>query len=123
MLYIEHTESRDFLEHFKYCVTHAMATKRKREEVTDDFKDLSMVTNTSPNARVSRLLTDLSPMKKGKGGQYFHGELTDNKGAIRVYGFDTAVRKSLFECYEKMSLLNYVARCQVKFAKIKDTSN
>ena len=71
-----------------------MTTKRKTDEVTDDFEDLSSVTYPSPNARVSGLL---SPMKDCQGGQYFHGELTDDKGSMRVYGFDSGVRKKLFQ--------------------------
>ena len=82
-----------------------MATKRKREEGTDEFNDLALVTYPSPNARVSGVLTDLSPMKNSKRGLYFHGELSDDKGCMRVYGFDTGVR-SYWNTKKKISLLN-----------------
>jgi hypothetical protein len=62
-----------------------MATKRKRK-VTDEFDDLASVTYPSRNARVSGVLTNLSPMKDSRGGLYFHGELADDKGSMRVYG-------------------------------------
>ena len=41
--------------------------------------------------------SDLSPMKDSQGGQYFHGELTDDEVSMRVNGSDYGVRKKLVE--------------------------
>ena len=54
---------------------------------------MSEISNTSPNARIDDVLTALSPMKKSKTCSYFDGELTDEKATMRVFGFDSGVRR------------------------------
>ena len=65
------------------------------------FHDVSDVTGTSPNAKVQGVLTRLSPMKKTSTRSYFDGELSDGNATVRLFGFDTGVRRRLLDFEER----------------------
>ena len=68
----------------------------------------------SPRAKIQGVVTSLSPMKKSKSNcDYFDGELHDGKIGIRVFGFDTNVRRKLFEHFEKDEPV-VIANCEMK---------
>ena len=47
------------------------------------------------NAKVHGVVACLSPMKKGKGAEFFDGKLTDGETNVRVVGFQASQRKRL----------------------------
>ena len=58
-------------------------------------------------------------MKKGGSTSYWDGELWDESGSKRVYGFDGGVRRKLWEFQEKGEAVD-LASCVVKKAKCSD---
>ena len=40
--------------------------------------DVSSIVNESLDAQITGGLVDISPMKKGRGASYFHGEILDD---------------------------------------------
>ena len=65
----------------------------------------------SVDAQVCGVLGDISPMKKGRGAAYFEGEIMDDKKRVRLYSFDSSVRKRLLEEAGKGIILG---NCEVK---------
>ena len=87
-----------------------MAEKRKLEEF-----DASEVQN-SKNATVHGIVTDLSPVKNSKKNekvQYFKGELSDDKGCVRIISFEPSMRQPLYEFLSKKSPIS-VVNCEVR---------
>ena len=74
-----------------------MARKREALEAFGELECLK----ESPNAKVQGILRGLSDMKKGGSTSYWDGELWDESGLKRVYGFDGGVRRKLWEFQEK----------------------
>ena len=72
-----------------------MANKRSCEVV--EFDDVSSVVQPSANAKIHGVVTTVSPMKKGKSCGFFDAEICDDKGSMRVFGFDSSVRRRLLE--------------------------
>ena len=66
---------------------------------------------TEDTSHVCGVLNEISPMKKGKGSAYFEGEIRDQNKKVRVYGYDTTVRKRLLESSGSTVVLG---RCKVK---------
>ena len=66
-----------------------------------------------PNAKIHAVVTSVSPIKKAKTSTFFHGEMINRKATIRVFGFDSGVRRRLADIGDSKSpvaLLN----CEVK---------
>jgi len=78
----------------------------KAEEV-----DVSGITGTSLDAQICGVLQDVSPMKKGRGAPYLDGEIANEKKKVRVFGFDSSIRKRLLEETGKGIVLG---NCEVK---------
>ena len=78
-------------------------------------RDISDITQSSPTATVSGVLTTLSPMKKASKSSFFNGSITDDKMSMRIYGFDTNVRKRLAD-FEQAPLV--FGNCEVKRSRI-----
>jgi len=68
----------------------------------------------SLNTQISGVLGEISPMKTGKGASYFDGKISYEKKKIRLYGFDSSVRKQLLEEDGKAVVLG---NCDVKKAR------
>ena len=89
-----------------------MAKRLRENEV--EFDDLSLVNGASPSAKIHGKLTVLSPMKKAKSCNYFDGEIADDSGrTLRVFGFDSSVRKKLSDHYEDKKAV-VLSGCEVK---------
>ena len=71
--------------------------------------------NASPNAKIHGVVTTVSPMKKGKTCSYFDGEISDGQAKMRVFGFDSGVRRELLEYEEKEDAV-VLSHCEVKRA-------
>jgi len=65
----------------------------------------------SVDVQVCGVLGDSSPMKKGRDAVYFEGEIMDGNKRVRLYGFDSSVRKRLLEETGKGIILG---NCKVK---------
>jgi len=76
------------------------------------FHDVSDVTGTSPNAKVQGVLTRLSSMKKTSTRSYF-GELSDGNATVRLFGFDTGVRRRLLDFEERKQAVG-LSNCEIK---------
>ncbi|XP_065913327.1 uncharacterized protein [Dysidea avara] len=76
--------------------------------------DVSGIKGASIDARIGGVLGDISSMKRGKSASYFDGEISDEQKKIRLYGFDSSVRKRLFEETGKAVVLG---NCEVKKAR------
>ena len=87
-------------------------SKRTYEEV-----DVGDIKDASSELQIRGMLGDVSPMKKGKSASYIHGEMTDGKGKVRLYGFDDNNRKRLSEASGSSVIL---ANCKVKKARYSD---
>ena len=93
-----------------HCCSNAMAKKRSHEEA---FGDLSSV-RCSPNAKLRGVLHGVSPeMKKSGTCCFWDGELCDEQVTLRVYGYDPAVRRKLFDYQERGCTIN-LSKCAVK---------
>ena len=86
--------------------------KRSRESDVQEFDDIKDVC-VSPNAKVYGVLNSLSPLKKSKGCAYFDGQITDGKTTMRLFGFDSSVRRRLAEL-ESESTPVALSYCEVK---------
>ena len=88
----------------------------KREREVEEFKDVSKVLHPSPNAKIHAVVNAVSPMKKSKTCSLFDGEITDGKACMRMFGFDTSVRRKLVEFEEPKSAVT-LANCEVKTSR------
>ena len=87
--------------------------KRSLDDEVDGFTNVSDIHLTSPNAKVQGAVKTVSPMKTGSGYPYFDGEITDGKGTMRIYGFDSSVRRRLLE-FEGNKHAVSMSKCEVK---------
>ena len=71
------------------------------------------------HAIVHGVISSLSPMKKGKTSNFFHGNLTDGKTHLRVVGFQDAQRKRLVS-YQNDSSAISLEHCKIKCARDSD---
>ena len=71
----------------------------------------------APNAKIpAGVISRLSPMKQSSTCSYFDGEITDGKSSLRLYGFESTVRRKLVDYKESkkpVSLFN----CTVKHTR------
>lgn len=81
----------------------------KRTPEDADIVDVSETT-VSPKTNVGGIITSLSPMKKSR---YFHGSISDGRSSLRLYGFDSAVRKRLMDHMEANESI-VLQNCEVK---------
>ena len=84
--------------------------KRSRESDVQEFDNISDVC-TSPNAKIHGVLNSVSPLKKSKGCAYFDGQITDGKTTMRLFGFDSSVRRRLAELDSAPVALSH---CEIK---------
>ena len=77
---------------------------------------MSEVSCESPNAKIHAVVESLSPMKKSKTCSYFDGHITDGKATMRVFGFDSGVRRKLVE-FEDSKKAVALTNCEVKKAR------
>ena len=88
------------------CIFIGQDTEMASKEI-----DVSSIVNESLDAQITGVLGDISPMKKGRGASYSHGEILDDNRRARLYGFDGAIRKRLSE---DMGNAVVLTNCQVK---------
>ena len=86
--------------------------KRVREDI-EELGEVSDVAHPSPNAKVHGVVSMVSPMKDSKTCSYFDGELTDGKSSIRLFGFNSIVRRKLLDA-EQSSKPIVLVDCEVK---------
>ena len=92
----------------------AMAEKGKLR-ACDDFDSLNAVSEVE-NASVHGVIASLSPMKKGKGADFFDAKLTDGDTNVRVVGFQASQRKRLASFYDTSASVS-LQNCKVKRAR------
>ena len=84
--------------------------KRPRNAEPECFEDLSCVAESSD--AVVQGVINVGPMATGNSGTpYFHGSIADRKRKLRVFGFDTNIRKQLAEASGRAVVLKH---CEVK---------
>ena len=81
-----------------------------------EFEDISSILHPSPNAKLHGVVTSVSPMKKGKSCSYFDGEISDGKGSMRMFGFDSGVRRKLIEHQSQNDAVS-LSYCEIKHAR------
>lgn len=92
-----------------------LSMKRGRSEV-EEFEDVTSISHISPNAKVSGVVSCISPMKESKNCSYFDGNFTDGKASLRLFGFDSSVRRKLVESGYGASIT--ISNCEVKKSRI-----
>ena len=83
----------------------------KRARGADEFDDFCHI-HQSANAKITGVVTQLSPLKRGKTCNYFDGEISDENASIRFCGFDVGVRRRLVEYFEREEAAS-VSNCEV----------
>ena len=82
-----------------------------RKRFLESFDDVSSINKASESAKVSAIVSNLSPMKRNKSNKnYFDGSLTDGKSEIRMIGFDQKLQQQLAsyrESKEMVIISNY----------------
>ena len=86
-----------------------MATQSPTADEVKNLKD-------SDNATVHGVIKSLSPMKRGRTANVFHGNITDGETQLRVVGFQDFQRKKLLS-YEKDSAAVALESCKIKRAR------
>ena len=90
-------QARSARSYFVFIVfIKSMASKRK---LVQEFDDVG-VCSPSKSAKLEGVLTNLSPPMKSA-EKYFHGRLLDDKGSIRIVGFDKNVQDKLMHFQEQ----------------------
>ena len=84
--------------------------KRALEQV-EEFVEVADVSHACENGNIHGVVNSLSPMKKSK--KYFDGEISDGKASLRIFGFDSGVRRKLAE-FEEGSSAVALSHCKVK---------
>ena len=69
--------------------------KRPFEDDSEVDLTVSEFTEASPKAKVHCVVTSLSPMEESRGRSYFQGKVSNGKSVMRVYGYNSDVRKKL----------------------------
>lgn len=101
-----------------------MATKNhlaKTASSNNHVLDVSEVSKSSEVASISGVVTSVSPMRKSKNtSSFFDGNITDGHSSMRIFGFDSRVRKRLMEFEKSVSPVT-LDNCKVKRSRINDT--
>lgn len=82
-------------------------------ELEEADLSVSDFTECSPKAKVHCVVASLSPMKESRGRSYFQGEVSDGKSVMRVYGYNSYVRKKLQGFKDSKSSIA-LSNCEVK---------
>ena len=88
----------------------------KRERECEELDGVSKVLHPSPNAKIHSVVTSVSPMKKAKTCSFFDGEISDGKATMRVFGFDSGVRRRLADFGDSKSPVA-LSNCEVKSSR------
>ena len=73
----------------------------KRTKTDCFYETIASVCEEQVDASICGVVKALSPVKRSKNNTaYFHGELADNTGHIRLFGFNTTAHKQLQKHYE-----------------------
>ena len=83
------------------------------EFVVEEFVEVGDVTHPFQNAKIHGVVNSLSSMKKSRNCAYFDGEISDRKASLRIFGFDSAVRRKLADFQEGSSTVA-LSHCEVK---------
>ncbi len=83
----------------------------------DSSEGESNLTKLATAAKIHRVLSSLSPMKKSKTCSYFDGTVTDGKVSMRVFGLDSSVRRKLME-FEVTTNPVAISNCEVKHSRM-----
>ena len=68
----------------------------KRSLSAKEFEGINKIDKVSNNVQVCGIIQSLSPLKKSRSNvNYFEGELADNSGKIRLFGFDAPLHEQL----------------------------
>ena len=68
----------------------------KRSLSSKEFERINKIDKESNNVQVCGIIQSLSPLKKSRSNvDYFEGELADNTGKIRLFGFDRPLHEQL----------------------------
>lgn len=86
--------------------------KRPFNEV-EEFVEVGDMTHPSQSAKIHGVVNSLSPMKKSWNCAYFDGETSNGKASLRIFGFDSAVRRRLADFQEGSSAVA-LSHCEVK---------
>ena len=92
----------------------SMASKRK---LVQEFDDVG-VCSPSKSAKLEGVLTNLSPPMKSA-EKYFHGRLLDDKGSIRIVGFDKNVQDKLMHFQEQKEPI-VIENCEIVKSRYTD---
>ena len=87
--------------------------------MTKRMHDISEVTKSGPNATINGVLTSLSPMKRSRSSSFFEGSITDGKASMRLYGFDSTVRRKLSHFMDATQSV-VLDNCEVKPSRLND---
>ena len=79
----------------------------------EEFVEVGDMTHPSQNARIHGVVNSLSPMKKSRNCAYFDGEISDGKASLRIFRFNSAVRRKLADFQEGSSAVA-LSHCEVK---------
>ena len=82
----------------------------------DEYEDVSEVVQPSPKAKIRCVVTSLSPIRPSKTCSFFEGEVTDGKGKMRVFGFDSRVRRRLVD-FQATKETVAMRNCEVKHGR------
>ena len=86
--------------------------KHPLDEV-EEFVEVGDVTHPSQNAKIHGVVNLLSPMKKSRNCAYFDGEISDRKASLRIFRFNSAVRRKLADFQEGSSAVA-LSHCEFK---------
>ena len=94
-----------------------MATKRVLHDC--DIVDVSDIVTSSQSATVGGILTCVSPMKKSKNNTFFDGSITDGRASMRLFGFDSGIRRKLAD-YMQTKAPIILEKCEIKTSRLRD---
>ena len=88
-----------------------MAYKRKLE--VDDFES---VNEPADSASVHGVISDVSPIKKGRHSEFFEGNVYDGQSTMRLIGFKKSQQKQMKQMMESKEPI-FIDDCQIKCQK------
>lgn len=97
-------------------VASPMKNRKRGREGVEDFGEVSDVGHASPSASVHGVVNMLSPMKQSKSCSFFDGKISDGKSSMRLFGFDSGVRRKLLSAEESKNPVALV-NCEVKHSR------
>ena len=87
-------------------------------EAFEEFQSVSDVTHMSPKAKIHCVISGIpEEMKQGSGSSYFDGKLSDIERSIRIYGYDSTVRRKLFTSQTQENRVILLTGCCIKNAR------